>query len=101
GRLSRGFVYVISRRGTTGVRQDVPADVRSLLKRVRRATRLPLAVGFGIAQPEQVAALKSVADGVVVGSALVECCERHGHGEEALSAAAELAASLTGSAGAR
>ena len=95
-RLSRGFVYVISRRGTTGPRQDVPADVARLVKRVRRLTRLPLAVGFGIARREQVAALAGIADAVVVGSALVECCEQHGHTPAALEAAAELVQDLKG-----
>jgi tryptophan synthase alpha chain len=97
-RLSRGFVYVISRRGTTGPRQDVPAEVAALVKRVRRQTRLPLAVGFGIARRQQVEALAGVADGVVVGSALVECCERHGHTPAALEAAAALVRDLKGAA---
>ncbi|MFQ5778311.1 MAG: tryptophan synthase subunit alpha [Terriglobia bacterium] len=93
-RLSRGFLYVISRRGTTGMRAEVPGEVKELVKRVRRATALPLAVGFGISRPEHVAALDGVTDGVVVGSALVECCERHKHGPQALEAAAALATSL-------
>lgn len=95
-RVSRGFVYVISRRGTTGARNDLPDEVKGLVKQVRRYTRLPLAVGFGISRREQVAALHGVAEGAVVGSALVECCERHGHTEEALAAAAELVATLKG-----
>lgn len=95
-RLSRGFVYVISRRGTTGPQASLPADVNSLVRRVRRYTRLPVAVGFGIARPEQVAALRGVADGVVVGSALVECCERAGHGKQALEAAVQLVRELKG-----
>lgn len=94
--LSRGFVYVISRRGTTGMRQDVPTDVRKLLRRLRRSTRLPLAVGFGISKREQVQALEGIADGVVVGSALVECCERHRHTKKALAAAARLVQELKG-----
>lgn len=98
-RLSRGFVYLISRRGVTGARSDVPAEVKGLVKRLRRSTRLPVAVGFGIARAEQVAALDGVADGVVVGSALVECCERAGHGEAALEAAAQLVRALKGAAG--
>lgn len=88
--LSRGFIYVISRRGVTGVRNDVPAELTGMVGRLRRYTKLPLAVGFGIAQPEQVRALARLADGVVVGSALVECCERHGHTAQALAAAGEL-----------
>ena len=92
-RLSRGFVYLISRRGVTGARADVPPDVRAMVKRLRRFTKLPIAVGFGIARPEQVAALNGVADGVVVGSALVECCGR-ARGEKALRAAAALVRKL-------
>ncbi|MFQ5927077.1 MAG: tryptophan synthase subunit alpha [Terriglobia bacterium] len=88
--ISRGFIYVISRRGVTGVRNDVPAELAGMVGRLRRYTKLPLAVGFGIAQPEQVRALARLADGVVVGSALVECCERHGHTAQALAAAGEL-----------
>ena len=101
-RLSRGFVYLISRRGVTGPAYakasagkagDALAEIKSMVRRLRRLTRLPIAVGFGIARPEQVAALNGVADGVVVGSALVGCCER-ARGEKALKAAAELVAKL-------
>ncbi len=95
-RLSRGFVYAISRRGTTGVREDVPADVGRAVKRLRRLTRLPVAVGFGISRREQVARLEGMADGVVVGSALVECCEQHHHGPAALEAAERLVRELKG-----
>jgi len=96
GRLSRGFVYVISRRGTTGARQDVPAEVKALVRRVRRATPLPIAVGFGISRREHVEALRGTADGVVVGSALVECCERGRHGRKAIESAARLVRELKG-----
>ena len=98
GRLSRGFVYVISRRGTTGAREDVPKEVRVLVRRVRRATPLPVAVGFGISRREHVEALRGVADGVVVGSALVECCERAGHGRQAIEVAVRLVRELKGAA---
>ena len=92
-RLSRGFVYLISRRGVTGARADVPPDVEAMVRRLRRFTRLPIAVCFGIARRQQVAALNGVADGVVVGSALVECCGR-ARGEKALRAAAALVRKL-------
>jgi tryptophan synthase alpha chain len=92
-------VYVISRRGTTGAREDVPPEVRALVRRVRRVTPLPVAVGFGISRREHVAALAGVADGVVVGSALVECCERGRHGRKAIEAAARLARELKGAGG--
>lgn len=89
-RLSRGFVYVVARRGVTGARSKLPLEVPKLLRRIRRVTRLPLAVGFGIRAASQVAKLKPHADGVVVGSALVECCVKFGHNKAALDRAAAL-----------
>ena len=76
GRLSRGFVYVVSRPGVTGVRADVPEGLDVLVGRVREGVgRLPVAVGFGISTPAQVSAVSRVADGVVVGSAVVLAME--------------------------
>ena len=66
-----GFVYLISRLGVTGVRDDLPADLPRTVEALRRATPLPICVGFGISRPEQAAAVGRLADGVVVGSALV------------------------------
>jgi tryptophan synthase alpha chain len=68
---STGFLYCISVAGTTGVRQELPSELIDQLKSLRAQSRLPLAVGFGISSPEQVAALEGVADGVIVGSAIV------------------------------
>ena len=68
----RGFVYVIARLGVTGAATTVDAELRAVLGRVRGVTDLPLAVGFGIREPAQAQALAADADGVVVGSALVE-----------------------------
>jgi len=67
-----GFVYFISRLGVTGTRADAPPDLDRHVRRVREATTLPVAVGFGISTPAQVAAASRCADGVVVGSAVVE-----------------------------
>ena len=92
--VSRGFVYVVSRCGVTGPRADVPDDLPQLVARLRRYTKLPLAVGFGISQPEQVRVLAGLADGVVIGSALVECCERHQHTQKAAEAAGKLVREL-------
>jgi tryptophan synthase alpha chain len=75
---SSGFVYYVSRTGTTGARASLPPDLVRDLKRLRRRLDLPLAVGFGISTPEQVAALGKVADGVVVGSHLVSVVEEMG-----------------------
>lgn len=73
-----GFVYLISRLGVTGARDAVPADLAAHVSRVRRTTDLPVAVGFGIGTPEQAAATARVADGVVVGSALVSALAEGG-----------------------
>lgn len=74
--LSRGFVYLVSRSGVTGVRDRLPDDLPDLVARVKeRAGKLPVAIGFGISTPGQVAAAARLAEGVVVGSALVSCAE--------------------------
>jgi tryptophan synthase alpha chain len=71
-RLGRGFLYAIARLGVTGAREKVAASARPLVERIRRFTRMPVAVGFGISRPEHVAEVASFADAAVVGSALVE-----------------------------
>lgn len=68
---SRGFVYCVTRTGTTGARCALPSELPKLLGRVRAHTSLPLAAGFGISTPAQVTALKGHADAIVVGSAIV------------------------------
>lgn len=73
--LSRGFVYAISRTGVTGEQDRLSEDARPLMERLRRLTEEPLAIGFGISTPEQVAQAAAVADAVVVGSALVRFLE--------------------------
>jgi tryptophan synthase alpha chain len=69
---AQGFVYLVARLGVTGASRTLAADLGDSVERVRRATRLPLAVGFGISNAEQARAVARVADGVVVGSALVD-----------------------------
>ena len=76
--VSSGFLYLISRMGVTGTRDALPEELPALAKRVRRVTKLPIAVGFGISQPEHVMALAGVADAAVVGSALVAEIEKAG-----------------------
>lgn len=78
---SRGFVYAISRMGVTGERQSLSAEARPLVERLRSLTRVPVALGFGLSTPEQVNAAAAVADGVVVGSALVRFLEEHPEGD--------------------
>ena len=74
-KASTGFVYAVSRTGVTGERAELPADARQLVSRLRKFTRLPIAVGFGISNAAQVAALGKFADAAVVGSAIVHCIE--------------------------
>jgi tryptophan synthase alpha chain len=70
-RTCSGFVYLISRLGVTGERSELPPDLPATIARVRTATTRPLCVGFGISRPEQARAVARLADGVVVGSAIV------------------------------
>jgi len=79
---SRGFVYAVSRTGVTGQRQQLADDARRLVRRLRRVTKLPIALGFGISTAEQFAEVGEFADAVVVGSAIVEAVERN-RGREA------------------
>ncbi len=75
GKISTGFLYLISRAGVTGERGEVPKDLRLLVERARRWSALPLAVGFGISNPGQVRQVQALADAAVVGSALVHTIE--------------------------
>lgn len=75
--VSTGFVYAVSRTGVTGARQQLADDARKLVKRLRRVTKLPIALGFGISSAEQFAQVGEFADAVVVGSAIVETIERN------------------------
>ncbi len=84
--VSTGFVYAVSRTGVTGVRQQMPEDASGLVKRLRRFTKLPVAVGFGISTPEQFASVGKFAEAAVVGSAIVQTIERN-PGREAASVA--------------
>jgi tryptophan synthase alpha chain len=83
---SSGFVYAVSRTGVTGARQQLPEDARKLVRRLRKLSKLPIAVGFGISTAEQFAAVGEFADAAVVGSAIVETIERN-PGKEAASVA--------------
>src|SRR6266536_1080377 len=75
--VSTGFIYAISRTGVTGARQQMPEDASGLVKRIRRFTKLPVAVGFGISTPEQFASVGEFAEGAVVGSAIVQLIEQN------------------------
>jgi tryptophan synthase alpha chain len=81
---SCGFVYAVSRTGVTGQQKRVSDDAQTLVRRLRKFTKLPIAVGFGISTPEQFAAVGEYADAAVIGSAIVETIERN-PGREAAS----------------
>lgn len=74
-KFSSGFLYLISRTGVTGQRNELASTLSPLVERARRATPLPLAVGFGISKPEQVRQVQALADAAVVGSAVVQAIE--------------------------
>jgi len=78
---SRGFVYAVSRTGVTGERQALSDEARPLVERLHELTEVPVALGFGLSTPEQVAEAAQVADGVVVGSALVRFLEDQPDGD--------------------
>jgi tryptophan synthase alpha chain len=73
---SRGYIYYVSLRGVTGVRDRLPEDLAAGLRRVRAQTETPLAVGFGISTPAQARAVADLADAVIVGSAVVSTVEQ-------------------------
>jgi tryptophan synthase alpha chain len=73
-----GFIYLVSVTGITGARTELPPDLADFVRRVRHETNLPLAVGFGISDGAQAAAVAKIADGVIVGSALVRAAGEHG-----------------------
>ncbi len=98
-KAASGFVYCISVAGTTGVREALPEELQAQLRELRKKTDLPLAVGFGISRPEQVAALRGIADGVIVGSAVVRHLENvaiDGTKAQSLKAAIEKAGAFAG-----
>jgi tryptophan synthase alpha chain len=75
-RRSRGFIYLVSVTGVTGAREKVPADLKAFVARVRKAATQPLCVGFGISTPEQAGQIASIADGVIVGSRIIQLMEK-------------------------
>ena len=73
-----GFIYVVSSLGVTGMRSEIKTDLNAILADIRDVTDLPLAVGFGINTPEQASQIGKIADGVIVGSAIVKIIEEYG-----------------------
>lgn len=79
---AQGFVYCVSSLGVTGVRTEIKTDVSEMVGLVKKATDVPCAVGFGIATPEQAKQMAKVADGAIVGSAIVKLIAEHGRNSE-------------------
>ena len=73
-----GFIYIVSSLGVTGMRSEIKTDLNAIISDIRDVTDLPLAVGFGINTPEQASNIGKIADGVIVGSAIVKIIEEHG-----------------------
>ncbi len=90
-RRAGGFLYLVSLTGVTGARDRLPPNLERFVARVRQVTDLPLAVGFGIGRPEQAARVARIADGVIVGSALLRAI---GSGADPVAAARTFVASL-------
>ena len=92
-RDAQGFIYLVSSLGVTGERESLQANLAATIKRIRAVTQTPVAVGFGISTPEQVCAVADVADGVIVGSAIVKRIAEHPH--NAPQAVGDFVATLT------
>lgn len=90
-----GFVYYVSRAGVTGERTDLAADVRDHVANIRAQTDLPIAVGFGISTPDHVRAVAEVADGVIVGSAIVRRIGDGGDSDEMVDDVTDFVRGLT------
>lgn len=90
-RQAQGFIYYIARMGVTGARGDLPPELIDAVRELRSSSTVPIAVGFGVSSADQVRAISDVADGVVVGSALIDAIERGG-----VDAAAKFMRSLRG-----
>ena len=90
-----GFLYLVSLVGVTGARDRLPPELEDFIERVRRASDLPLAVGFGIGTPVQAQRVAAAADGVIVGSALIRTLGRAAaEGQGTAAAAQDFVASL-------
>ena len=77
-READGFLYLVSSLGVTGARSEIKTDLASMMETVRQNTHIPAAIGFGISTPEQAKRMAELADGVIVGSAIVKLLEQHG-----------------------
>lgn len=77
---AEGFIYCVSSMGVTGVRSEITTDIREMVSLVKKAKDIPCAIGFGISTPEQAKKMAGIADGVIVGSAIIRIIAKHGAG---------------------
>ena len=75
---AEGFIYIVSSRGVTGVREKIDTDIKKISDDIRAVTDVPCAVGFGISNPEQAKAMSENADGIIIGSYIVSLVEKYG-----------------------
>ena len=75
---AKGFIYVVSSMGVTGVRSEIKTDLRAIVESIRKVTDVPCAIGFGISTPEQAKTMAAVSDGAIVGSAIVKIIAKYG-----------------------
>ena len=75
---AEGFIYLVSSLGVTGMRSEIKTDLGAIVKVIRENTDLPVAIGFGISNPEQARKMADISDGAIVGSAIVKLLEKHG-----------------------
>jgi tryptophan synthase alpha chain len=92
---AKGFLYYVSREGVTGEQQTISSTLGKTVAQLRKITSLPIAVGFGISNPEQAREVASHADAVVVGSAIVYLIAKHGKGPELIEKVSAFARSIT------
>jgi tryptophan synthase alpha chain len=93
-RASSGFLYMVSLTGVTGARAELPAELAQHLRTLRGITTKPICVGFGIGTPAQAAAVGQAADGVIVGSAIVQLIEKHAGAPDLVTKVGDFIASL-------
>jgi len=89
---AKGYIYLVSSMGVTGVRSEITTDVEAIAKAIKQVTDVPVAIGFGISTPEQAADMASKADGAIVGSAIIKMIAKDG--EQSLDKVAEYVKSM-------
>jgi tryptophan synthase alpha chain len=94
-KVSRGFIYYVSVTGVTGVRGNLPEELASAVRKIKEGSRKPVAVGFGVSTPEQAKEVSGFADGVIVGSAIVQIIEEEGKNDKLAKRVGDFIASLT------